>query len=44
LPQDLAGPWISHEEVLSVWRQLQNLDLELGANGLGEWFDIHAKL
>ena len=44
LPEELRGPWISQEELGSLWRQLHDLDLELGAKGLGEWFDIHAKL
>jgi hypothetical protein len=33
LPEDLPGPWISHEEVLMVWRELHDLDLELGPKG-----------
>ena len=44
LPWDLTGRWISREELAMVWHGLHNADLELGARGLGEWFDIHASL
>ncbi|HUF82821.1 MAG TPA: FkbM family methyltransferase, partial [Burkholderiales bacterium] len=37
----LAGPWLSAAEVLAVWRELRDVDLELRDDGLGEWFDIH---
>jgi len=44
LGTELPGRWLTPEEILSVWHQLVAYDLRLNANGLGEWFDIHAKL
>ena len=41
---ELAGRWLSVDEILSVWHQLIAYDLRLNAAGLGEWFDIHAAL
>jgi hypothetical protein len=32
------------DEVLAVWSELHRVDAELGAGGVGEWFDIHAAL
>lgn len=41
---DLPGRWLSPGEMLAVWQRLHDIDAELGAGGLGEWFDIHAAL
>ena len=41
---DLAGRWLPAGEMLGVWQALHDVDLELAAGGLGEWFDIHAAL
>lgn len=42
LGAELPGRWLTSDEMLSVWHQLAAYDLRLGADGLGEWFDIHA--
>jgi FkbM family methyltransferase len=42
LPHEFLGHWISHDEMLSIWRQLRDLDHELDSKGIGEWFDVHA--
>ncbi len=39
---DLPGPWISAEEAVSVWKALHDIDQDLSAGGVGEWFDFHA--
>jgi len=39
---ELPGRWLTSDEMLSVWHHLAAYDLRLGADGLGEWFDIHA--
>lgn len=44
LAQDLPGRWITSEEMFSVWQRLHDIDLELEAKGVGEWFDVHATL
>ena len=44
LPYELEGRWMSHKEVQVMWRRLHDIDSELKAKGLGEWFDIHAVL
>ncbi len=41
---DLAGRWLSVEEMLAMWTALHDIDIELASGGLGEWFDIHAAL
>lgn len=38
------GCWMDVDDVLAVWRDLHEVDAELGAGGVGEWFDIHAAL
>ncbi len=44
LGRELPGRWLSHDEVLAVWEHRLAVDREMGAGGLGEWFDIHAAL
>jgi FkbM family methyltransferase len=41
---DLTGEWISHEEMSKIWQRLHDIDDELGEKGIGEWYDIHARL
>ena len=41
---DLRGPWLSVNQISGVWKKLHNQDIALNARGLGEWYDIHAKL
>jgi len=41
---DLAGEWLSASEVTAVWWKLRDVDRRLASGGLGEWFDIHARL
>ena len=41
---DLGGEWTSHEEMSTIWQRLHDVDLELGEKGIGEWYDIHARL
>jgi FkbM family methyltransferase len=42
LGRDMPGRWLSRDEVLEVWEHRLTVDREMGAGGLGEWFDIHA--
>ncbi len=44
LARDLPGPWITPSQMLEVWQTLIEIDSRLHANGIGEWFDIHAAL
>jgi FkbM family methyltransferase len=44
LPGEVPGRWITCAEVKSLWQRLRDLDSELGDEGIGEWFDIHARL
>lgn len=41
---DLEGRWLSAEQMLAIWRALRDIDAELGASGVREWFDVHAAL
>jgi FkbM family methyltransferase len=41
---DLRGKWLSRDEVKVVWRKLHDIHDRLSCGGLGEWFDIHARL
>lgn len=43
MPWVFPGPWWSAEAVQAVWERLLEVDQELNCNGLGEWFDIHAR-
>jgi FkbM family methyltransferase len=38
-----SGFWHSMNHAQSVWRSLRDLDQRFKSNGLGWWFDIHAK-
>jgi FkbM family methyltransferase len=38
----LPGPWLTAADMLATWRALHDVDAELGAGGVGEWFDVHA--
>jgi len=38
-----SGLWHSVDHARSVWRSLRDLDRRLGTQGLGWWWDIHAK-
>jgi FkbM family methyltransferase len=40
----LAGAWLDAAAMLGVWQALHDIDAELGAGGVGEWFDVHAAL
>jgi FkbM family methyltransferase len=42
LAKELPGRWLGSDEVLTVWEHLCAVDRQLNANGLGEWYDIHA--
>lgn len=44
LGRDLPGPWLTRQEMLDVWEGLLAIDRKLDAQGLGEWFDVHAAL
>jgi FkbM family methyltransferase len=39
---DLPGRWLDYKQTVAVWQTLHEIDARLHANGLGEWFDIHA--
>ena len=41
--EDTPGPWHSLNEVRKLWKLLNEIDERAGENGLGEWFDFHAK-
>lgn len=43
-PRLPAEAWMSADEALEVWRALHKADGDLGAGGVGEWFDMHARL
>lgn len=43
LGRDLPGRWLSRDEMLAVWEHRLAVDRAMGAGGLGEWFDIHAR-
>jgi FkbM family methyltransferase len=38
-----SGSWHSLEHALAVWRSLHELDKRMGTQGLGWWFDVHAR-
>jgi FkbM family methyltransferase len=38
-----SGSWHSLDHARAVWRSLHELDERLGTQGLGWWFDIHAR-
>jgi FkbM family methyltransferase len=38
-----SGAWHSVDHAQSVWRSLRDIDERQGMNGLGWWFDIHAR-
>jgi FkbM family methyltransferase len=38
-----SGSWHSLDHALAVWRSLHKLDERLGTQGLGWWFDVHAR-
>jgi FkbM family methyltransferase len=40
--EDTPGPWRSYDQIVRVFGFLKAVDIRFGANGLGEWFDIHA--
>jgi FkbM family methyltransferase len=42
--EETRGRWINLEEVLSLWRFLRDIDARHGTKGLGDWYDIHARL
>lgn len=44
LARERTGNWMTSDEVMSVWDRLLTIDREMNAQGLGEWFDIHAAL
>jgi FkbM family methyltransferase len=41
--ENTSGSWHSLGHTLAVWRSLHELDKRLGAQGLGWWFDVHAR-
>ena len=41
--ENTSGAWHSVEHAYSVWRFLHELDERLGTQGLGGWYDIHAR-
>jgi len=40
----LPGNWVPAQQMLEIWQRLHDIDTQLAAGGLGEWFDIHAAL
>jgi FkbM family methyltransferase len=38
-----SGSWHSMNHARAVWRLLHDIDQRLGAQGLGWWFDVHAR-
>jgi len=40
--EDTEGSWGNLEDTLSLWRFLRDIDRRSGANGLRDWYDIHA--
>jgi FkbM family methyltransferase len=38
-----SGSWHSLDHTLAVWRSLRDLDKRHGTQGLGWWFDVHAR-
>lgn len=38
-----SGSWHSLDHALAVWRSLHKLDERLDTQGLGWWFDVHAR-
>lgn len=42
--EQTPGYWRSLSEVKTIWSRLRDLDARTGGNGLGYWYDIHAKL
>lgn len=41
--EDTPGRWRNIDHALHTWQYLRSIDQRYAANGLGEWFDIHAK-
>jgi FkbM family methyltransferase len=42
--EDTPGNWQSLDQVKRRWSALKEIDEREGTRGLGDWFDIHAKL
>lgn len=43
MPWVFPGRWWGPQGAQAVWARLADVDRELNCNGLGEWFDIHAR-
>ena len=39
---ELPGPWLSPDDVITLWGRLHQLDAVFGFGGRAEWYDIHA--
>jgi FkbM family methyltransferase len=44
LGRELSGSWMTTDQMLALWNELLIIDQDLNAQGLGEWFDIHATI
>lgn len=42
--EETRGRWTGLEEALSLWQFLRDIDKRGGTKGLGDWYDIHARL
>ena len=42
--EDTPGSWKSYDAAMHIWRKLKQFDERAKSQGLGDWFDIHAKL
>ena len=42
--ENTPGSWKSSDHTLRTWQLLHDIDLKYATHGLGEWFDIHARM